>query len=80
MFAFVRFVGHEPFWTSIVGDSYERIVKLAVEEFIELLGYFLWIIGTIEYALQARAIAYQMPQPAARRLRDKRRADFEGRF
>ena len=80
LFAFVRFVGHEPFWTSIVGDSYERIVKLAVEEFIELLGYFLWIIGTIEYALQARAIAYQMPQPAARRLRDKRRADFEGRF
>ena len=80
MFAFVRFVGHEPFWTSIVGDSYERIVKLAVEEFIELLGYFLWIIGTIEYALQARAIAYRTPQPAARRLRNKRRADSEGRF
>ena len=40
-----------------MGDSYERIFKLAVEEFIELLGYFLWIIGTIEYALQARAIA-----------------------
>ncbi|MCH8099176.1 MAG: hypothetical protein IIC12_08130 [Proteobacteria bacterium] len=80
LFAFVRFVGHEPFWMSILGDSYERVVKLAVEEFIELLGYFLWIIGTIEYALQARAIAYRTPQPAARRLRNKRRADSEGRF
>jgi hypothetical protein len=80
LFAFVRFVGHEPFWTAMLGDSYQRIVKLAVEEFIELLGYFLWIIGTIEYALQARAIAYRTPQPVARRLRDKRRADSEGRF
>ncbi len=80
LFAFVRFVGHEPFWMSMLGDSYQRIVKLAVEEFIELLGYFLWIIGTIEYALQARAIAYRTPQPAARRLRNKRRAESEGRF
>ena len=80
LFAFVRFVGHEPLWMSILDDSYRRIVKLAVEEFIELIGYFLWIIGTIEYALQARAIAYRTPQPVARRLRDKRRADSEGRF
>lgn len=80
LFAFVRFVGHEPLWMSILGDSYQRIVKLAVEEFIELIGYFLWIIGTIEYALQARAIAYRTPQPAARRLREKRRSDSEGRF
>ena len=42
---------------SILGDDYRRIIKLAVEEFIELIGYFLWMIGTIEYAFQARAIA-----------------------
>ncbi len=80
LFAFVRFVGHEPLWMSILGDAYQRIIKLAVEEFIELIGYFLWMIGTIEYAFQARAIAYRHPQPAARRLRNKRRHDSEGNF
>ncbi len=80
LFAFVRLVGHELLWMSILGDDYRRIVKVAVEEFIELIGYFLWLIGTIEYAYQARAIAMAEPQPAARRLRDKRRHDAEGRF
>ncbi len=80
LFAFVRLVGHEPLWMSILGDAYQRVIKLAVEEFIELIGYFLWMIGTIEYALQARAIAYREPQPAAQRRRQKRRHDAEGRF
>ena len=73
LFAFVPLVGHEPLWMSILGDAYQRVIKLAIEEFIELMGYFLWMIGTIEYALQARAIAYRVPQPAARRRRDTRR-------
>jgi len=80
LFAFVRFVGHEPLWMSILGDDYRRITKLAVEEFIELIGYFLWMTGTIEYAFQARAIAMAEPQPAVRRLREKRRHDAEGSF
>ncbi len=80
LFAFVRLVGHEPLWMSILGDSYERITKLAIEEFIELIGYFLWMIGTVEYALQARAVAYREPQPAAQRRRQKRRHDAEGTF
>ncbi|MCG8370792.1 MAG: hypothetical protein MJA32_09810 [Proteobacteria bacterium] len=80
LFAFVRLVGHEPLWMAILGDNYLRVIKLAVEEFIELSGYFLWMIGTVEYAFQARAIAYREPQPAARRRRDKRRHDAEGRF
>ncbi len=80
LFAFVWLVGHEPLWMSILGDAYQRIVKLAVEEFIELIGYFLWMVGTIEYAFQARAIAYRTPQPAARRRREKRRQDSKGRF
>ena len=80
LFAFVSLVGHEPLWMSILGDSYQRVVKLAIEEFIELIGYFLWMVGTIEYAFQARAIAYRKPQPAARRRRDKRRHDSEGRY
>jgi len=80
LFAFVWLVGHEPLWESILGDAYQRVIKLAVEEFIELIGYFLWMVGTIEYAFQARAIAFREPQPAARRRRDKRRHDSEGRF
>lgn len=80
LFAFVRLVGHEPLWMSILGDDYRRVVKLAVEEFIELIGYLLWLIGTIEYTYQARAIAYREPQPAAQRRREKRRHDQEGQF
>ena len=62
--AFVHFVGHEPFWQSALGEDYVRVVKLAVEELVELSGYFLWLIGTIEYTYQARAIALREPQPA----------------
>lgn len=80
LFAFVRLVGHEPLWMSILNDDYRRVIKLAVEEFIELVGYFLWMVGTIEYAFQARAITISEPQPAARRRRDKRRHDSEGSF
>ncbi len=80
LFVFVQFVGHEPLWMSILGDDYQRVAKLAVEEFIELLGYFLWLIGTIEYTYQARAIAYRKPRPAAQRRRQKRRHDQSGRY
>ena len=65
---------------SILGDDYRRVIKLAVEEFIELIGYFLWMIGTIEYAFQARALAMAEPEPAARRRRNKRRRDAEGKY
>lgn len=80
LFAFVRLVGHEPLWMSILGDNYQRVIKLAIEEFIELLGYYLWMIGTIEYALQARSIALAEPLPAARRRRTKRRHEQQGRY
>ena len=65
---------------SLLGDDYQRIALLAAEEFIELIGYILWLIGTIEYAYQARAIAYREPISAAQRLRQKRRHDKEGQY
>lgn len=80
LFAFAPVVGHEPLWQSIIGEHYLRVTKLAIEEFIELIGYFLWMIGTLDYAFQARAVAFRKPEPAARRRRDKRRHDAEGRF
>ncbi|MDH3747052.1 MAG: hypothetical protein OER97_02500 [Gammaproteobacteria bacterium] len=69
LFAFVRLVGHEPLWQSILGDDYRRLVKLAVEEFIELIGYLLWLVGTIEYTYQVRSMAEREPQAAAVRRR-----------
>ncbi|MEX2124321.1 MAG: hypothetical protein WD795_10550 [Woeseia sp.] len=79
-FAFVRLIGHEPLWMAILGDDYLRIIKLALEEFIELLGYFLWLVGTIEYVFQVRAIATREPQPAVARRRAGRQPKSEGRF
>jgi hypothetical protein len=80
IFAFVPLVGHEPLWMSILGDDYHRVVKLAIEEFIELSGYFLWLIGTIEYSYQAKAIALQEPQTAAAKKRAGRLPRSKGRF
>ena len=77
---FAQIVGHEPLWLALLGDDYSRVVKLAVEEFTELLGYFFWLIGTLEYTYQARAIAVREPQPAASRRREGRRPKSEGRF
>ena len=75
LFVFARLIGHEPFWQSILGDSYQRIVTLAVEELIELMGYLLWLFGSIEYAYQVRAMIDRAPQPAAvKRRRTQRRS------
>ena len=65
LFVFVRLIGHEPLWQAIMGEHYQRIVKIAVEEFIELIGYLLWLIGTIEYTYQVRSMSAQDPKPAA---------------
>jgi hypothetical protein len=80
IFAFVQLVGYERLWMAILGDEYQRVVKLAVEEFIELSGYFLWLIGTIEYTYQARAIAFREPQAVAAKRRSGRLPKSEGRF
>lgn len=79
-FAFVRLVGHEPLWMAILGDDYLRIIKLAVEEFIELMGYFLWLIGTIEYVFQVRVIATREPLPVVAKRRAGRQPKPKGRY
>jgi hypothetical protein len=79
-FGFALAVGHEPFWVAIMGEDYQRVVKLAVEEMIELMGYYLWLIGSLEYAFQARAIAFREPQPAVAKRRAGRQPKSKGRF
>ena len=80
LFAFVHLVGNELLWQSILGDAYKPIVATAVEEFVELIGYMLWLIGTIEYVYQAKAIAMREPRPAAQRLRQRRREGGAGKY
>ena len=80
MFAFVQIVSNENLWMAILGDHYRRVVKLSVEEFMELAAYYLWLIGTIEYTYQARVIAMREPQPAVVKRRKGRRPKPEGRF
>ena len=57
----------------MLGDAYARIIKLAVEEFIELIGYLLWLIGTIEYVYQSKSLMEREPKPAAVKRRESRR-------
>ena len=80
MFAFVQVISNENLWMSILGEDYRRVVKLAVEEFTELAAYYLWLIGTIEYAYQARVVAMREPQPAVAKRRQGRQPKPEGRF
>lgn len=78
--AFVHVIGHEALWMAILGDDYQRVVKMAVEELVELSGYYLWMIGTIEYAYQAKAIGYRETQPLAAKRRAVRRSKSEGQY
>jgi hypothetical protein len=80
MFAFVQIVSNEELWLAILGDHYRRVVKLSVEEFMELAAYYLWLIGTIEYTYQARFIAMREPQPAVVKRRKGRQPKPRGRY
>ena len=73
LFAYSMLVGHEPLWQAMLGDAYARIIKIAVEEFIELIGYLLWLIGTIEYVYQSKALLEREPKSAAVKRREYRR-------
>jgi hypothetical protein len=46
---FAQVVGHQGMWMTILGDDYQRVVKVAVEEFVELGAYAIITIGTLEF-------------------------------
>ncbi len=84
-FIFAQFIGHEPLWQAISGEGYQRVVKVAVEEIIESTGYLLWLIGTIEYAIQSRAVAAvwkpeTRPGESRRRSRSRAAKDAKRRY
>jgi len=73
LFVFARLIGHDTLWKAILGDTYQRVIPLTVEELTEIVGYCFWFIGSVEYVYQARAIAMREPQPAAVKRRVGRR-------
>jgi hypothetical protein len=46
---YAQLIGHGPLWQAIMGDNYVRVVKVIVEEFIELGAYGLMAIGSAEF-------------------------------
>lgn len=50
-FIFSRLFGRTTFWEAVMEENYFRSVKNAAEEGVELLGYCLLLIATIEYVL-----------------------------
>lgn len=80
VFAFVSLVGREELWMAILGNGYQRVAKLAVEELVELLGYFLWLVGTVEYAYQAQVIMLHDPQTVVAKRRAGRHPKSKGRY
>lgn len=51
---FANVVGNEGLWQSLLGDGYRRVAKIAAEEFAELAGYWLWLVGQVEYTFACR--------------------------
>lgn len=67
-------VGNESLWQAIMGDAYARVAKMAAEEFIELGGYLLIFIGSIEFLYTwVRLPETRSLDTRARRRKRKRR-------
>ncbi|VFQ46388.1 hypothetical protein [Desulfoluna butyratoxydans] len=54
VFVFSRLFGRQVLWRGIMGDGYMPVVKTAVEEGTELLGYTLIFIGSLEFLRESR--------------------------
>jgi len=62
VFVFSRIVGHNEFWKPITADGDLRTVARVVEETAEFVGYFILLVGILEYALALRQVC---PRKAA---------------
>jgi len=50
-FVFSRFFGKKVFWSAVTGGDYNRWIKNAAEEGMEMIGYTFLLIGGIEMRL-----------------------------
>jgi hypothetical protein len=55
-YIFSRLYGRQEFWQTILDDSYVRNFKNIAEEVVELFGYSLILIATLELLLLARRV------------------------
>jgi len=58
-FIFSRLYGQHEFWITLMEDRYFRSVKNASEESIELLGYGLMLIASIELFMLVRSVSFR---------------------
>ena len=55
-YIFSRLYGRQDFWRTVLQESYTRDFKNVAEEVVELLGYSLILIATLELLLLARRV------------------------
>ena len=55
-YIFSRLYGRQAFWQAILEESYSGTFKSVAEEVVELLGYSLILIATVELLLMTRRI------------------------
>lgn len=71
---FTQLAANEGMWRAILGDSYLRAAKLASEEFMELGGYLLIVIGTLEFLYAwSRLPETRTIEPVYKRRRRRRK-------
>lgn len=71
---FAQIAANEAMWRTTLGPDYTRAAKLATEEFIELGGYLLIVIGTLEFLYAwSRLPETRTIEPAQKRRRKHNR-------
>jgi hypothetical protein len=63
VFIFSRILGYKIWWMGVMGEGYMRVVTRVAEESVELLGYYLLLIGVVEYALTLKSLYHQGSSP-----------------
>ncbi|QHI68091.1 hypothetical protein [Tichowtungia aerotolerans] len=49
LIVFSRLFGYGGFWKELIEDDHYRVIKTIVEEGVELMGYFLILVSSLEY-------------------------------
>lgn len=65
LIVFSRLFGYGPFWKAIMDDSSYKTVKTIVEEGVEVMGYFLLLVSSLEYRHAARMHALRRKETKA---------------
>lgn len=53
---FSRLFGHNDYWTDLIGKTNQKIVLQVIEENTELLSYFIFLAGSLEYSIKVKKL------------------------